>query len=778
VPIDGEFDEDDRMHGVEVRMSGAAAREDSRGIHLRPVHVWLVGISVYAPIMFLLLFRSGRWILAHSVAWVRFVSLGAVLAVLFAVCLRVIERRLREQGDEARARSLLKWLPAAGLAGLALGGEMAGDIAAADLHQHIQSRYPHVKEFYANQDIARLVGCTIQMVLLRTAEESKTLKPEDHASLKATAQVAPARWRSLVAAGDPRAMPLTEHALWSYVEDPTRVAMDGERWKDLLGEWAGSAGVARLTPAGAEAAAAALCTSFSHSWREALKHDYVHGGKAWAALQLDLAGELLRRTTRAASDSDPDSEQALAEMAASLSTLDRLMIEVRKEHSEYHSSVLSRLESSMEDLRKMAPEVARIADGVGDIQRELIALRGLILENVTQRSTENHAQPQPASIQDPDLSEAVSKLTRKLEELEPQIESMSKANAERELELDLTVRISRASDALGRGDFASVERLIEPVDVEAVDEELSGLQEMAFEMVQIRCLALLNQGKFQEALPLAEKLVEIRRGSASAHQGLGFLYEQSDRAEDALREYEESARLDPSKPAPTCNAGKLLAKLGRFELALEMYERTIAADAGHIDAYFDRAVMLSVLGRHADANAALEGIRSMFAKDPKFLAEVGQSLTNLGRLAEAESQYELSLELDPAFARSHSMLAILLAKRQATEKALQHSSKAVELEPRDPYWHYNRGIVLGLVASKSEAALEYRRAVDLRESYWEAWRNLSVALFQSNDVAGAVEAGQKALLHAPDSERAHLAHNLSQFLERAGELGEPIESPR
>jgi len=98
---------------------------------------------------------------------------------------------------------------------------------------------------------------------------------------------------------------LTEKELWVFVQTPRAVALDDDRWGDLADEWAKAAKVSPLAAEPRKRLIEHLASTFSFAWREALKHDYTHNGKAAEAMHLDLFGELLRRSSEGLNTDDP-----------------------------------------------------------------------------------------------------------------------------------------------------------------------------------------------------------------------------------------------------------------------------------------------------------------------------------------------------------------------------------------------------------------------------------------------------------------------------------------
>ena len=347
-----------------------------------------------------------------------------------------------------------------------------------------------------------------------------------------------------------------------------------------------------------------------------------------------------------------------------------------------------------------------------------------------------------------------------------------------DVESEWAVRLARASKAIVEGNTQEAESLVPQSDVDALGIANERRRRLEYQAIHIRCLAATQGGRWPEALELVDRLEHLEPRVASVLLLRGFILEHLKRLEEALAAYQTSALLAPDDPWALCNAGNVLARLGRNEAALEALDRCLSRDGGHMDAYFNRGVILNALSRPAEALESLDRVREEFEHDPRFFLERAEAFESLDRRNDASIEYSRALELDPLCARAHSFLAILLAKSGSIPEALDHAERATSIEPNHEFWHYNRGIVLGLAGRPRDAVLEYRRATELRKSYWEAFRNLSAELYEVGEFEEAAAAAQEAVRLAGTAEQAVLFLNLSIVQRRLARHAEALESLR
>jgi tetratricopeptide (TPR) repeat protein len=88
-----------------------------------------------------------------------------------------------------------------------------------------------------------------------------------------------------------------------------------------------------------------------------------------------------------------------------------------------------------------------------------------------------------------------------------------------------------------------------------------------------------------------------------------------------------------------------LARMRRFDEALQAYERAIECDESNTAAWHYMGITLARLGRHAEALAAYARAIELDWRDPTVWLNQAMSLAELGRHAQAEAAHEQALKL-------------------------------------------------------------------------------------------------------------------------------------
>lgn len=187
-------------------------------------------------------------------------------------------------------------------------------------------------------------------------------------------------------------------------------------------------------------------------------------------------------------------------------------------------------------------------------------------------------------------------------------------------------------------------------------------------------MRLHQQGYWDAAQELYERLLKLDARNANALHYLGVLLHTRERSEEGLQRIQQSIALDPGVPDWHSNLGNVLLNLGRLEEAADAY-----------------AVAVSMAPDH-----------------PAVLNNLGALRRAQERFAESEAAYQRALELDPARADAHFNLANLYTQMGRIEPALQHFCEALV---RDPKLHGARkmlGLAYYRLGRFDEAAQVYR----------------------------------------------------------------------
>jgi tetratricopeptide (TPR) repeat protein len=146
---------------------------------------------------------------------------------------------------------------------------------------------------------------------------------------------------------------------------------------------------------------------------------------------------------------------------------------------------------------------------------------------------------------------------------------------------------------------------------------------------------------------------------------------------------------------------------------------------------------LSKQGNHAEA---LRVFRTAVLLGPsaQVYFNLGLSLRQLGRTAEAEEACREAVRREPDFALAHNELGLTLATQSRPAEAEGAYRMAIRVDPRLALAHYNLGRLLHDQGRAAEAERAYREAIRLQPDYAKAHCHLGLLLENQGKFADAL----------------------------------------
>jgi tetratricopeptide (TPR) repeat protein len=129
----------------------------------------------------------------------------------------------------------------------------------------------------------------------------------------------------------------------------------------------------------------------------------------------------------------------------------------------------------------------------------------------------------------------------------------------------------------------------------------------------------------------------------------GIIFDASEhKAEAAVVFLERATNLNPNDPIGFELKASALARLERYEGALEAIKKVIELTPQNRDILFDKANVLIKLGRHEEALEIIDDIIKFFPENDSAFINKARILSKLGRYGEAYEAYEKAIKLNPA----------------------------------------------------------------------------------------------------------------------------------
>ena len=168
--------------------------------------------------------------------------------------------------------------------------------------------------------------------------------------------------------------------------------------------------------------------------------------------------------------------------------------------------------------------------------------------------------------------------------------------------------------------------------------------------------------------------------------------------EEALGAYDEAIELDPVNGSLW--KGKIFIELGRFEDALECFNRSIEADLQSAESWYLKGGVLAEMRRYEDALFALSNTIELDPEDPNAWLDKGGVLKALGCEDEAE---------------------------MAITTAVEIYENAIRQNPNDTDTWYRKGLALYTLGEYEEAVQSFDEAIELGADFGRLWYHKGLA---------------------------------------------------
>ncbi|MBS4096881.1 MAG: tetratricopeptide repeat protein [Sulfuricella sp.] len=224
--------------------------------------------------------------------------------------------------------------------------------------------------------------------------------------------------------------------------------------------------------------------------------------------------------------------------------------------------------------------------------------------------------------------------------------------------------------------------------------EKSSLRDASPEQMAALAWQAFGEEHFDEAEQLCERLVAIVPGHAHSWYLRGLVAAAQGRGEQALSYWEWVKNAPDLLPPLAQGRGRVLLSLGRIEEALVQFQGAMTYQPDDATNYF------------------FMGLASL----------------QQGALKDAQRYFRQASVLDPKLAPAHYELGVLALHAEQYSQALIAFKAAVELTPQSPEVANNLALAYQALGDATAAESWFRKAVDLKDDYAEAWLNFGLLL--------------------------------------------------
>ncbi len=217
-------------------------------------------------------------------------------------------------------------------------------------------------------------------------------------------------------------------------------------------------------------------------------------------------------------------------------------------------------------------------------------------------------------------------------------------------------------------------------------------------------LTLAQIGDLEGAIREYKESARLDPGDSLPHYFHGQAHHAMGRIEMAIREYREAVKLAPHDVLMRLNLGSAYHNQGNLESAIAQYREAIKLNPNDHVLHYNLGLALCDQGRMAPAIAAYKESARLNPEDALVRYALGVAQETKGNLSQAIAEYEAAIQLNPGLAIAYTQLGWILYNLHRVPQAAEVFEKAVKCDAEDPQALHGLGLAkLGM--GKEEEAI-------------------------------------------------------------------------
>ena len=202
-------------------------------------------------------------------------------------------------------------------------------------------------------------------------------------------------------------------------------------------------------------------------------------------------------------------------------------------------------------------------------------------------------------------------------------------------------------------------------------------------LMRSKIFALNSLGRFEESMPILERLLEINPEDEKLMRSKIFALNSLGRFEESMPILERQLEINPKDRKSLGSKIFALNSLGRFEESMPILERLLEINPEDEKSLRSKIFALNSLGRFEESMPILERLLEINPEDEKSLRSKIFALNGLGRFEESMPILERLLEINPTDRKSLRTKISSLNSLGRFEESMPILERLLEINPED-----------------------------------------------------------------------------------------------
>jgi tetratricopeptide (TPR) repeat protein len=241
-------------------------------------------------------------------------------------------------------------------------------------------------------------------------------------------------------------------------------------------------------------------------------------------------------------------------------------------------------------------------------------------------------------------------------------------------------------------------------------------------------LIYFERKDYSQAVQDLQQAIALDPRMIKAHRLLASVYEAQSDLPNAYRQLREAAEAAPRDPDPPSDLGMLYLKEGKLAEAEKQFLKAVSLQENFEPARVGLAKTYRLMGRLPESLEQLSSVFREAPEDPPALLERGSVEEALGKKDEARADFEHFSRIAPEHAEGEISLGILDFSAGHYSTAIQHLSKAVVVDAKQPQAYYFLGQAYYHLGKSKEAEDALRHCLSLDPAHKAAGQLLEQVL--------------------------------------------------
>jgi tetratricopeptide (TPR) repeat protein len=283
-----------------------------------------------------------------------------------------------------------------------------------------------------------------------------------------------------------------------------------------------------------------------------------------------------------------------------------------------------------------------------------------------------------------------------------------------------------------------------------------------------KAVAAVQAKDFATAEPLLKKAAEDNPQNYQAFFYLGYIYNETNRPDDAIAAYRKAVALQPTVIESNLNLAVLLAQKGESEAGVYLHKAAKLKPAPEQQKTLTQAwaLLASKLKSTDPAGAvdAYQTLAELLPTDPSPLLDLGRFLESRKDTAGPEKAYKNALARAPNSPDALALLSNFYLQQNRVPDAEQTLTAFVKARPESVNGHLQLGRVYRKEQKNPEATAEFEKALELKPGDPDTLRELAAVQLDTKNYSAAEATLRNLIAKQPNDAELYfqLGHTLSR----------------